>query len=90
MVLGAGNPRIVRLLVGQGVGVATIGAAVGTIASLFGVRVLEGLLFAVTPFDATTFIVVIGVILIVALTACWWPTTRALGLDPADVLRSES
>ena len=86
--LGAGSARLVRLLVGRGVGLAALGAAVGTIASLFGVRVLEGLLFGVTPFDAPSFLFVVAVILIVALTACWWPATRALAVDPAEVLRS--
>ena len=88
MALGAGSARLVRLLVGRGVGLAALGAAVGTIASLFGVRVLEGLLFGVTPFDAPSFLFVVAVILIVALTACWWPATRALAVDPAEVLRS--
>jgi ABC-type lipoprotein release transport system permease subunit len=46
-------------------------------------------LFGVTPFDALSFLFVVAVILIVALTACWWPTTRALAVDPAEVLRSE-
>lgn len=89
MALGAGSARLVRLLVGRGVGLAALGAAVGTIASLVGVRALEGLLFGVTPFDALSFLFVVAVILIVALTACWWPTTRALAVDPAEVLRSE-
>jgi putative ABC transport system permease protein len=88
MALGAGSARLVRLLVGRGVGLAALGAAVGTIASVFGVRALEGLLFGVTPFDAPSFLFVVAVILIVALTACWWPTARALAVDPAEVLKS--
>lgn len=87
MALGARSASVVRLLLGRGVALAALGAAVGTIASLCGVRVLEGLLFGVTPFDALSFVFVVAVILIVALTACWWPTTRALAVDPAEVLR---
>ena len=88
MALGAENRRIVRLLVGRGAALATAGAVVGTIASLLGVRVLEGLLFGVTPFDALSYLSVVALVLVVALTACWWPTTRALAVDPAEVLRS--
>lgn len=88
LALGAGRRRVVRTLVGQGVGLAVIGAVLGTIGSLFGVRTLEGLLFGVTPFDPVTFLFVIAVVLLVALAACWWPARRALAVDPAEVLRS--
>jgi len=36
-----------------------------------------------------SFVLVVAAILIVALLACWWPTSRALAVEPADVLRSE-
>ena len=38
---------------------------------------------------AADFSVVDQLILAVALFACWWPTSRALGVEPAEVLRSE-
>jgi putative ABC transport system permease protein len=87
--LGSGSPRLIRLLVGQGVGLAAAGVGVGAVASLFGVRALEALLVGVTPFDAVSFLVVAVVTLVVALMACWWPTARALAVDPAEVLKSE-
>lgn len=87
--LGAGRGRVVRLLVGRGLALAAIGAAIGAAASLAGVRTLEGLLFGVSPFDAASFAIVILLLLGVALAACWWPTSRALAVEPADVLRSE-
>ncbi|MEX2273086.1 MAG: ADOP family duplicated permease [Vicinamibacterales bacterium] len=87
--LGAGSRRLISMLVGRGLALAAAGAAIGTGASLAGVRTLEGLLFGVSPFDAVSFVLVVGLILAVALVACWWPTSRALAVDPADVLRSE-
>ena len=87
--LGAGHARLIRMLVGRGMALAAIGAAVGTAASLAGVRTLESLLFGVSPFDPTSFIVVIAVLLATALLACWWPTRRALAVEPAEVLKSE-
>jgi len=89
MALGAGSRRLIRMLVGRGLALAVAGAAIGTGASLAGVRTLEGLLFGVSPFDAVSFVLVVAAILIVALLACWWPTSRALAVEPADVLRSE-
>jgi putative ABC transport system permease protein len=87
--LGAGSPRLIRMLVGRGVALAAAGAAIGAAASLAGVSTLEGLLFGVSPVDAASFALVAAVILVVALLACWWPTSRALRVDPAEVLRSE-
>ena len=87
--LGAGSRRLVLMLVGRGLALAVAGAAIGTGASLAGVRTLEGLLFGVSPFDAASFLLAVAVILVVALLACWWPTSRALAVQPAEVLRSE-
>lgn len=87
--LGADGRRLVKMLVGRGVALAAAGAAIGAAASLAGVRALEGLLHGVSPFDAVSFTAVAAVILGVALLACWWPTRRALTVEPAEVLRSE-
>jgi hypothetical protein len=87
--LGAGSRRLILMLVGRGLALAMAGAAIGTGASLAGVRTLQGLLFGVSPFDAVSFVLVVVLILAVALVACWWPTSRALSLAPADVLKSE-
>jgi ABC-type lipoprotein release transport system permease subunit len=76
------------MLVGRGLALACAGVAIGTGASLTGVRTLGGLPFGVPPFDAVSSVLVVAVILAVALLACWWPTTRALAVDPAEVLRS--
>lgn len=87
--LGASNRRIVRMLMGRGLLLAVLGAVVGTIGSLASVRTLESLLFGVSPVDPVSFGIVIGIVLLAALVACWWPTRRALAVEPAEVLRSE-
>jgi putative ABC transport system permease protein len=87
--LGAGTARMVGMLVGRGVTLAAIGAALGTVASMAGARTLESLLFGVSPFDVVSFAGVVVLLLAVALVACWWPTRRALAVEPAEVLRSE-
>jgi putative ABC transport system permease protein len=87
--LGAGHARLIRMLVGRGLVLAIAGAALGTAASMAGARMLESLLFGVSPFDAVSFAAVVVLILLVALVACWWPTRRALAVEPTEVLRSE-
>lgn len=87
--LGADAARLIRMLVGRGVAMTAAGAAIGTAASVAGARTLESLLFGVSPFDAVSFGSVILLLLLVSLVACWWPTRRALAVEPAEVLRSE-
>ncbi|MDQ3170406.1 MAG: ADOP family duplicated permease [Acidobacteriota bacterium] len=87
--LGAGRARLIRMLVGHGMLLAAIGVVAGTAAALAGVRTIESLLFGVSPFDVVSFASVVLLLLLVALVACWWPTRRALGVEPAEVLRSE-
>jgi putative ABC transport system permease protein len=50
-------------------------------------RLLERLLYGVSPTDAITFAAVAGLLLVVALLACGLPLRRALGVDPAVALR---
>jgi ABC-type lipoprotein release transport system permease subunit len=51
--------------------------------------VLSTLLFGVGAADAFTFAVVTLLMLAVALLACLVPARRAIGVQPAEVLRSE-
>ena len=64
------------MVVGRGLALAAAGAAIGTGASLAGVRTLEGLLFGVSPFDAVKFAVLVVALIRVLL---YW---RAGGRRP--------
>jgi len=52
-------------------------------------RLMEKLLFGVSPTDPLTFIVVALMIIIVASLACWLPARRAAKVDPMIALRYE-
>jgi putative ABC transport system permease protein len=89
MALGASAGRIMREVVGQGIGMALAGTAVGLAGAFALCRALESLLFGVTATDPVTFAIVTGVLLAVALAACFIPARWAARVDPMIALRDE-
>jgi putative ABC transport system permease protein len=89
LALGARGRDVLKLVVGQGMKLASIGLALGLAVAVAMTRLMEKLLFGVSPTDPLTFIVVALMITIVALLACWLPARRAARVDPMIALRSE-
>lgn len=89
MALGARRIDVFKLVIGKGMRLVLIGMAIGLVASLALTRVMGSLLFEVTPTDALTFVIVSGVLLTVALLACYIPARRATNVDPLTSLRYE-
>ena len=87
--LGAPLARVTASVVGSGLRLAAIGACVGVGASLLIGRWLESLLFGVKPYDATTYLVALGLISLVAGVASYVPARRAAGVEPLAALRQE-
>jgi putative ABC transport system permease protein len=89
MALGASPGEVFRLVIGDGVKLASAGVVLGIVGSFVVSRWLGSLLFGVQPGDLTTFVVTSAVLGIVAVTACFIPANRATRVDPMVALRSE-
>src|SRR5688572_14394277 len=89
LALGADPAGIRRLVLGRGARLALAGVGVGLVAAVALGRVIESLLFGVTPFDAATLVLVPLVLGTMALVASWVPARRAMRLDPVRTLREE-
>ena len=89
LALGGSWSAVLRLIVGQGMKVVTIGIVIGLLTALLATRWMSSLLFGVKGADPLTFGAVTLLLLIVALGACLVPARRAIGLQPAAILRNE-
>jgi putative ABC transport system permease protein len=89
LALGGSRGDLFRLVVGQGMAVVAGGVAIGLVAAAAATRAMTSLLFGVGAADAATFAAVAWLLMAVALAACALPARRAIGMEPAMVLRDE-
>lgn len=89
MALGARRASILSLVFRQGMGLALMGIFIGLISAFGLTRLMNTLLFGVTPTDPFTFLSVLALLLFVALCACLIPAGRAMRIDPMVGLRTE-
>jgi predicted permease len=87
--LGATRQDLFRLVVSQGLRLPAIGVAVGLAGAFAVTRLIEHLLFQVSPSDPLTFSGVAALLMLVASLACWIPARRATRIDPIVALRCD-
>ncbi len=89
MALGAARGDVLRMVLGQGLRLVAIGAALGVAAGAAISRVLSALLFGLSPFDPIAYLSVSLLLGAVALAAIYLPARRASTVDPLVALRHE-
>jgi ABC-type antimicrobial peptide transport system permease subunit len=87
MAIGANSRSIVRLVVGEGLSTAAIGAAFGVVGSLALGRVLRNQVYGVGTSDPATLAAIALVLALTAVAACAIPGLRAARTDPSSALR---
>lgn len=87
--LGARTADVRRMVVREGAAVAAIGLALGAPAALLLSRLLDSLLFEVSPTDPFTLVLTAALLFGVALLASDLPARCAARLDPVTALRAE-
>jgi putative ABC transport system permease protein len=89
LALGAQGGDVLQMVLRQGTKLALVGVAIGIGAALGLTRLMTNLLFGVTAHDPLTFVAVAGLLILVALFACYIPARRATLIDPIVALRYE-
>ncbi|UCD23970.1 MAG: ABC transporter permease [Gemmatimonadota bacterium] len=87
--LGARGWDIVRSVAAHGMVPTTVGLVLGLLGAVGLTRVLESLLFGVSPTDPVTFAGVAVVLAAVAALACYVPARRATRVEAVVALREE-
>ena len=87
--LGAQRRDILRLVVGQSVGIAGVGVAIGVLAALLASRWVQPLLFRQSATDPALYAITATMMILVALAASAVPAMRAARADPNMALRAE-
>jgi ABC-type antimicrobial peptide transport system permease subunit len=87
--LGAQVGDIRGLVLAQGLRIAAVGVAGGTVIALFAGKLIAPMLFKTSPRDPAVFLAVIALLLGVATVASLVPARRAVRADPLVALRAE-
>ena len=87
--LGAARPDLVRLVLRDGLRVTAVGLLCGLAGAAALTRLLQGVLFGVSPLDVVAFVTAPVLLAAVAVVACLVPAARAASIGPAEALRHE-
>jgi len=87
--LGARTSSVMRLVLRQGILVATIGVVVGLGLTLLVTRLLATILYGVAPHDPAILVTVAVTLAGVAMLASFVPARRATRVDPLTALRAD-
>jgi predicted permease len=85
--VGATPADLIRMVLRQGLLLTLTASAIGLAAATALTRFMASMLFNVTPTDARTFMIVGGILALVAMAAVLVPAIRAMKINPVTALR---
>jgi putative ABC transport system permease protein len=89
MALGAESRDVLALVLRQALTLAIAGIGVGVAIAYALGRLVSRLLFAVSPSDLTSFVLVTCLLLVVVILASYLPARRIAAVDPAQTFKAE-
>jgi len=89
MALGANRRQVLRVVLRQGMILATVGIGTGFAAAIVGARFVSSLVYGISASDPVTYLTIAAVLFVVAILAALVPARRATSLDPTIALRYE-
>jgi putative ABC transport system permease protein len=89
MALGAQRSNVLRMILANGISLATTGVVIGMVGALAAAPLMRGLLNGVNPRDPLTFVAIALILLTATSVASWIPARRATRVDPNVALRCE-
>jgi len=88
LALGADAPRLIGLVVGEGLRLTMVGIAMGIVAAAAATRLMRGLVVGIAAFSDVRVLLAGGTVMAaVACLAAWLPARRASVVNPIAVLR---
>ncbi|HXE31496.1 MAG TPA: FtsX-like permease family protein, partial [Terriglobales bacterium] len=89
MALGARGANVLRLVLGEGMGLAVRGAAIGVVAAILVLRLSAHLIFGLAAPGALLLAAGVALLAVVAAVSSYVPARRAMRLDPLAALRRD-
>lgn len=88
MSLGAAPGQVLGMILREGGILVGLGLALGVVGSILLSKLIQGLLFGVSPTDPATLVAVALGMAAIGVGACWVPAVRAARIDPSEALRA--
>jgi putative ABC transport system permease protein len=89
MALGARRADVLRLVLGLGLRLTTIGVLIGLVGAFVATRLMASLLFEISAADPLALCLPAALLVAVTVLAAYLPARRAASIDPMRALRAE-
>jgi ABC-type antimicrobial peptide transport system permease subunit len=87
--LGADRPRVLKLVLGEGLRLTVVGLAAGLLGAVGAAQLVKGMLYNVSALDPVAFVAVPLVLVGVSSVAVLVPALRAAGVAPMTALKTD-